>query len=40
MGTYSSVTLMGMWMGLSHIALALWLMTKGFVERLPSQVPS
>jgi hypothetical protein len=37
---YSIVTLMGVPMALSHIALALWLMTKGFEERLPSQVPS
>jgi hypothetical protein len=37
---YSSVTLMGATMALSHIALALWLMAKGFAERLPSQVPS
>jgi hypothetical protein len=37
---YRSVTLMGATMALSHIALALWLMTKGFEERLPSQVPS
>jgi hypothetical protein len=35
---YRSVTLMGATMGLSHIALALWLMAKGFEERLPSQV--
>jgi hypothetical protein len=31
---YRSVTLMGVPMALSHIALALWLMTKGFEERL------
>jgi hypothetical protein len=37
---YSSVTLMGVPMALSHIALALWMMAKGFEERLPSQVPS
>jgi Domain of unknown function (DUF4386) len=37
---YRSVTLMGATMALSHIALALWLMAKGFEERLPSQVPS
>lgn len=30
---YSSVTLMGVPMALSHITLALWLMTKGFEER-------
>jgi hypothetical protein len=33
---YSLVTPMGMPMGLSEIALALWLMAKGFAERLPS----
>jgi hypothetical protein len=37
---YSLVTLMGVPMGLSHLALAVWLITKGFKERLPSQVPS
>ncbi len=37
---YGSVTLMGATMALSHIALALWLMARGFKERLPSQVPS
>jgi hypothetical protein len=37
---YSIVTLMGVPMGLSHLALALWMMAKGFEERLPSQVPS
>jgi hypothetical protein len=37
---YRSVTLMGATMGLSHIALALWMMAKGFEERLPSQMPS
>lgn len=37
---YRSVTLMGVPMALSHIALALWMMAKGFEERLPSQVPS
>jgi len=37
---YGSVTLMGAWMGLSQIALALWLMVRGFEERLPSQLPS
>jgi len=37
---YSIVTLMGVPMALSHIALALWMMAKGFEERLPSQVPS
>jgi len=34
---YSIVTLMGVTMGLSHLALALWLMVKGFEERIPSQ---
>ena len=34
---YRSVTLMGATIALSHIALALWLMAKGFEERLPSQ---
>jgi hypothetical protein len=37
---YRSVTLMGATMALSHSALALWMMAKGFRERLPSQVPS
>jgi hypothetical protein len=37
---YRSVTLMGATMALSHTALALWLVAKGFTERLPSQVPS
>ncbi len=37
---YSIVTLMGVPMALSHIALALWTMAKGFKERLPSQAPS
>jgi hypothetical protein len=37
---YRSVTLMGATMALSHSALALWMMAKGFKERLPSQVPS
>lgn len=37
---YRSVTLMGATMALSHTALALWLMVKGFEERLPSQAPS
>lgn len=32
---YSSVTLLGATMALSHIALALWMMSKGFKERLP-----
>lgn len=36
---FSSVTLMGATMALSHVALALWLMAKGFKEHLPSQVP-
>ena len=30
---YSSVTLLGMTMGFSHIALAIWLLVKGFEER-------
>ena len=34
---YSIVTLMGVPMAVSHIALALWMMAKGFEERLPSQ---
>jgi hypothetical protein len=34
---YSIVTLMGVTMGLSHLALALWLMVRGFEERIPSQ---
>jgi hypothetical protein len=37
---YQSVTLMGVPMALSHLALVLWLMTKGMGERLPSHVPS
>jgi hypothetical protein len=37
---YRIVTLMGVPMALSHIALALWLTAKGFQEHLPSQVPS
>lgn len=37
---YGMVTLLGMPMGLGHLALALWLITKGFQERLPSQGPS
>jgi uncharacterized protein DUF4386 len=37
---YSLVTPMGMPMGLSEIALASWLMTKGFPELLPNQVPN
>jgi hypothetical protein len=37
---YSIVTLMGVPMALSHIALASWLMARGFAERLPSQVPN
>jgi hypothetical protein len=36
---YRIVTLMGVPMGLSHLALALWLMAKGFEERLPKQTP-
>jgi hypothetical protein len=34
---YSIVTLMGVPMGLSHLALALWLMARGLAERVPSQ---
>ena len=34
---YGIVTLMGVPMGLSHIALVFWLMVKGFAEQLPSQ---
>ena len=34
---YSLVTLMGVPMGLSHLALALWMMVRGFAERLPSK---
>jgi hypothetical protein len=34
---YSIVTLMGVPMGLSHLALALWLMARGFAERVPNQ---
>jgi hypothetical protein len=37
---YSMVTLLGMPMGLGHLALALWLIAKGFQERLPSSAPS
>jgi hypothetical protein len=37
---YSLVTPMGMPMGLSEIALALWLMARGFLERIPSPAPS
>jgi hypothetical protein len=37
---YSAVTLMGATMALSHIALSLWMIAKGFKEPLPSQVPS
>jgi hypothetical protein len=37
---YSLVTPLGAPMGLSHVALALWLMVKGFREPLPSQVAS
>ena|SRR5438067_571485 len=36
---YSMVTLLGMPMGLGHLALALWLITRGFQERLPSRAP-
>ncbi len=38
--SYSLVTPLGVPMALSHIALALWMMAKGFEEPLPSQVPS
>ena len=34
---YSIVTLMGVPMGLSHLALALWMMARGFAERRLSQ---
>jgi hypothetical protein len=34
---FRSVTLMGATMGLSQIAVALWMMVKGFAERIPSQ---
>jgi hypothetical protein len=37
---YRSVTLMGATMALSHIALALWMIGKGFKERIPSPAPS
>jgi hypothetical protein len=37
---YSLVTPLGVPMALSHLALALWLMAKGFKERLPIQAPS
>ncbi len=37
---YSLVTPLGMPMGLGHLALAVWLMAKGFQERLPNQAPS
>jgi hypothetical protein len=39
---YSSVTLMGVPMALSHITLAIWLLTKGFEEWLrgPTAQPS
>jgi Domain of unknown function (DUF4386) len=37
---YGSVTLMGATMALSHVALALWLMAKGFKERFSLQLPS
>jgi hypothetical protein len=37
---YRIVTLMGVPMALSHIALALWMVAKGFDERLPGQVTS
>ena len=37
---YSLVTPLGVPMAFSHIALALWLITKGFEKRLPIQVPS
>ena len=34
---YGIVTLMGVPMGLSHLALASWMMARGFAERVPSQ---
>jgi len=37
---YSILTLTGVPMGLSHLALALWLMARGFAERVPSQAAS
>ena len=37
---YPGVTLMGVPMAFSHMALAIWLLTKGFKERISSQVPS
>jgi hypothetical protein len=36
---YPSVTLMGATMALSQLALAAWLLTRGFRERVSSQVP-
>ncbi|HEY0375994.1 MAG TPA: DUF4386 domain-containing protein [Pyrinomonadaceae bacterium] len=37
---YPSVTLLGVPMAFSHIALAAWLLTRGFKERTSSQLPS
>ena len=37
---YGLVTPLGVPMAFSHIALALWLMTKGFKERLHPPLPS
>lgn len=37
---YSLVTPLGVPMGLSHLALALWMIARGFQERVTSQVPS
>ncbi len=37
---YSLVTPMGVPMAFSHTALALWMIAKGFKERLPNEVPS
>jgi hypothetical protein len=37
---YSLVTPMGVPMAFSHLSVALWLIIKGFPERLPSEAPS
>src|SRR6266705_1963198 len=37
---YSLVTPLGVPMGLSHLALALWMIARGFQDRVTSQVPS
>ena len=37
---YSLVTPMGVPMAFSHLSVAVWLMVKGFPERLPNQAPS